>query len=165
MKVIWNVMLIMFISIAFAACQKANDPVSPTMVNKTDQGSSTGVDNQGYSGSFQVIYKNYKNTSATTSLTGSINFIFEANKYSYTARVSSTVEDPADVYLHDTGTYTRNGDFIQLSDDATKMMHAQWMPSLYLSGDYSYSQIGDQIIIEGTGRFGSVKITLKTPSK
>lgn len=156
-----NVFAVLLISIAFAACQKANDPVSPNDINKADV-NSTSITGQGYSGNFEVTYKNFKNTDQSQTLTGNINFLFGKDTYSYTGVVSNSAETPETSVIHDRGTYSLDGDVIKLADDATKRMVEQWLPSLYLSGDYSYTRSGDVITIEGNGRFGSIKITLKT---
>lgn len=163
MKLIMNIVAVLFISIAFAACQKANDPVSPDNINKSDL-NSTGITSTGYDGSFEVTFKNYKNTQQTTTLKGTINFIFDKSTYSYFGEISNTSEEPTTITIHDIGTYTLNGNIISLADDAAKMEHAGWMPSLYLSGDYKYTHTGNLTVIEGNGRFGSIKITLKAPA-
>lgn len=161
MKIIMNVVIGFLIAVAFAACQKATNPVSPDL-NKTDLISS-GMETQGYNGNYEVTYKNYRNTGVTTTVTGSIDFIFGKTTYTYNGQPSDFTEGVSSQTLHDAGTYLIHGNTITMADNAIKMMaHAGWMPSLYLSGEYSYKHSGDQVIIEGTGSFGSIKIVLKS---
>lgn len=163
MKFMINIIAVLLISLAFAACQKANDPVSPTF-NKTDTG-STGISSPVYAGNFQVTFKNYKNTNQPMTINGTINFTFEKTTYSYSGVISNSADAPTGTFLHDRGTYSLDGDVIKLADNATKLMSAEWMPSLYLSGDYSYTNTNGLITIEGNGRFGAIKISLKTPGQ
>ncbi len=162
MRIVMNVVMGLLLAVAFAACQKANDPVSPVLANKTDIISSQ-LAAQSYDGSFEVTYKNYRNTDASSTMKGSIDIIFNKSNYTYNGELSDNPgEDVTLTSIHDSGTFSTHGDIISMFDNATKMMNAGWMPSLYLSGDYSYSHIGDQIIIEGDGNYGSIKIVLKT---
>lgn len=163
MKFIINAFAIFVIAITFAACQKANDPVSPNIVDKTSGAGSTGISAQGLAGDFQVTFKNYRNTNATVTIAGKLNFVFEKTTYSYSAQVSNSVDEPTSTFFHDRGTYSLDGNIIKLADDATKLMSMGWMPSLYLSGSYSYTRANGLTIIEGNGLFGTIKIVLKTP--
>ncbi len=162
MKFIINVVAVLLISLAFAACQKTNDPVSPSL-DKTSTISSTGISGQVFSGDFLVTFKNYRNTNQTTTLNGTINFTFEKTTYSYAGSFSASADAPTSIFVHDRGVFSINGNEIKMADDATKSMSLQWLPSLYLSGIYSYTHANGLITIEGNGRWGSIKISLKEP--
>jgi hypothetical protein len=135
-------------------------------VDKANIGSTgispASITGQSYDGSFEVTFKDYKNTQHSATLKGTISFNFGKTTYFYSGEIANASDEPTGTVVHDQGTYSLDGDIIKLADDATKMMHAQWMPSLYLAGDYSYTHMGDVIVIEGNGRFGALKITLKT---
>ncbi len=152
MKIAMNVLLIIFATLTFASCEKATNPVTPdSSIDKTTQS---------YNGSFEVTYKDYKNTSRSETLTGSIDFNFNQGSYFYSGVLSTADARVNTTEIHDQGTYTIRGENIEMFDDATKRMNPQWLPSLYLSGVYSYRHTDTQVVIEGTGDFGSVRITL-----
>ncbi len=150
MKTVINILIIVLTAISFAACGKTNDPVSPVSVDKPAQTNS---------GTFEVTYKDYRNTSGTVTLTGTINFDFGTDVYSYNGVIVSTDKELSGS-LQDSGTYTIRGNSIDMFDNAAKMMNPAWQPSLYLSGTYSYRKINNQLILEGQGHYGSVKIVL-----
>ena len=150
MKKVINVLMITLIAASFASCGKANDPVSPVSVDKPAQTDS---------GTFEVTFKDYRNTSRTVTLTGTINFEFGTDTYSYNGVIVSTDKE-LNGSLQDSGTYTIRGNSIDMFDNATKMINPAWQPSLYLSGTYSYRKNNNQLIIEGEGLYGSVKIVL-----
>ncbi|HKB86310.1 MAG TPA: hypothetical protein VKD08_09090, partial [Ignavibacteriaceae bacterium] len=100
------------------------------------------------------------NTSRSLTLTGSINFNFNQGTYSYSGVLSTTDASVNSTEIHDEGTYMIRGEHIEMYDNATKRMNPQWLPSLYLSGVYSYRHTDTQIIIDGTGDFGAIRITL-----
>ncbi len=152
MKIAMNVLLIILATITFASCEKTMNPVTPdSSIDKTTQS---------YTGGFEVVYKDYQNTSRSVTLSGSINFNFNQGSYSYTGVLSTADAKVNTTEIHDNGTYTIRGNQIEMHDDATKRMNPQWLPSLYLSGVYSYRQSDTQVIIEGSGDFGSVRIVL-----
>jgi len=160
MKILGNMMLILILAIVFSACQKTVDPVSPDPSNKIEF-VTNGLAETAYSGTFEVTFKNYKNTDRTVSISGTIDIVFGKSTYTYEAKISNASEDVTDTYLHDTGIYTLEAGRITMADDATKLMNAGTMPSLYLSGDYTYTHTAAQSTIEGTGAYGTVKIIFK----
>lgn len=160
MKIFGNMMLILILAIVFSACQKTVDPVSPDPSNKIEF-VSNGLAGTAYSGTFDVTLKNYKNTDRTVSISGTIDLVFGKSTYTYEAKISNASEDITEIYLHDTGTYTLDAGRISMADNATKLMNPGTMPSLYLSGDYTYAHTAAQSTIEGTGAYGTAKIVFK----
>ncbi len=152
MKTVMILFVIFLVTLSFPACEKANNPVTPASIDKTDQA---------YYGTFQVTYKDYKNASKTVSVSGNISFNFNSdNTYSYNAAVDSSANSQVSAALHDQGAYKIRGNTIEMSDNAAKLMNLAWQPSLYLSGTYSYRSGDSQITIEGSGDYGSVRIVL-----
>jgi hypothetical protein len=164
MKIVMNLVIVLFIAVALAACQKANNPVSSNSLNKTNL-NTMGITDQNYNGRFEVTYKDYRNTNQDVTMTGSINFVFKKSTYSYDAVITDVPDAVTEEFLHDSGTYEFNDhdNGISLADNATKTMTAGWKSSLYLSGNYIYRHTGDQTTIEGNGRFGTIKIVLQAP--
>lgn len=150
MKKVMSVLIVLLTALSFAACEKANNPVTPN--------SSVDKISQSTNGTFEVTYKDYRNSSSDVSMTGDIEFNFDKNTYSYNAVVST--DNELGQSLHDSGTYRISGNTIEMQDKAAMMMGAQWQPSLYLSGTYSYRQTDTQIIIQGDGEYGTVKLVI-----
>jgi hypothetical protein len=151
MKIAMNILVILFAAITFAACEKANDPVAPSTLDKTQQN---------YYGTFETTYKDYKNLNQTVRMAGTINFVFNQSTYSYNGLVTSSSTTETTGPVNDSGIYQINNEQIQMQDNATKLMSAVWKPSLYLSGNFKYIQSADQVIIEGSDDNGSIVITL-----
>jgi hypothetical protein len=152
MKTMMNLFALVLFTLSFAACEKTNNPVNPVAADKTSL-----FDN----GTFEVTYKDYQNADRTVTLSGDIDFNLNSdNTYSYTATVSSSSDNENTTTLHDNGVYKIKGDNIEMYDNATKLMNPAWQPSLYLSGTYSYIRNDNQIIIEGSGTNGAVRIVL-----
>ncbi len=152
MKTMMNLFVLVLVSLSFAACEKANNPVAPVPTAKT-----SNADN----GTFEITYNDYKNADRSLRVTGDIDFTFNSdNTYSYNATVISSSDNELSVPLHDKGTYTIKGENIEMFDNATKLMNPIWQPSFYLSGTYSYMTSDSRIIIEGTGHYGTVRIVL-----
>lgn len=149
MKKVMSILIVLLTALSFAACEKANNPVTPNTVDKTSQSTN---------GTFEVTYKDYRNSSSDVSMTGDIEFNFDTNTYSYNALVST--DNELGQSLHDSGTYRISDNTIEMQDNAALMMGSQWLPSLYLSGTYSYRETDNQIIIEGDGAYGSVKLVI-----
>jgi hypothetical protein len=154
MKTVMYLFILVLVTISFAACEKANNPVAPVTLNKNTQT---------YSGTFDVTYKDYKNTPHSVSVSGEISFIFDGDTYSYDAQVVNTQDNVVETTLHDQGTFSITGNKIEMYDNATRLMNPTWQPSLYLSGTYSYLKGDNQITIEGTGNFGSVRLSFNNP--
>ncbi len=151
MKIVMNLFVLIVITFSLAACEKANNPVTPVSIDKSANA---------YTGTFDVTFKDYRNSSRTVSVSGNITFDFNTDTYSYNAVVVSTDDKEMATTLHDNGTYTLKGNEIKMFDNATKMMNPAWQPSLYLSGTYSYRRGDASIIIEGSGDYGNVRIVL-----
>ena len=151
MKTVMNLFVLIFVTFSLAACEKANNPVIPVSIDKSANA---------YSGTFDMTYKDYRNSSRTVSVSGNISFNFNTDTYSYNGVVLSTEDNEMSTSLHDNGTYTLKGNQIKMFDNAAKMMNPAWQPSLYLSGTYSYTRADTRIIIEGSGDYGSVRIIL-----
>lgn len=149
MKTVLNVLIIVLATLSFAACEKANNPVSPASIDKPAQN---------YSGTFEVTYKDYKNSARTVSLSGTINFDFSTDTYSYNGVVLNT-DNELSGPVHDVGTYKIRGNTIEMYDNASKQMNPAWQPSLYLSGTYDYRR-DTALTIDGEGQYGSVRIVL-----
>lgn len=149
MKTILNILIIVIATLTFAACEKANNPVSPASIDKPQQN---------YNGTFEVTYKDYKNSSRTVSLSGNINFNFNRDTYSYDGVVVSS-DNELSGPVHDSGTYILKGNNIEMQDNAAKLMNPIWQPSLYLSGTYEYRR-DTRITIDGEGQYGSIRIEL-----
>lgn len=149
MKKVMSVLIVLLTALSFAACEKANNPVTPNTVDKISQNTN---------GTFEVTFKDYRNATHDVSMTGDISFSFGTNTYSYDAVVNS--DNELDQSLHDSGTYRQSGNTIEMQDNAAKMLGAKWQPSLYLSGTYSYRETDTQIVIQGEGEYGSVKLVI-----
>jgi hypothetical protein len=149
MKPVLNIFIVILAALSFAACEKASNPVSPVSVDKTAQNNS---------GTFEVTYKDYKNSSRTVSLSGTINFNFGTDTYSYDGVIVST-DNELSGPVHDNGTYVIRGNYIEMFDNAAKQMNPVWQPSLYLSGTYTYRR-DTQVTIDGEGEYGSIRIIL-----
>ncbi len=149
MKTILNMLIVILATLTFAACEKANDPVSPASIDKPAQN---------YNGTFEVTYKDYKNSSRTVSLSGALNFNFNTDTYSYNGVIVSS-DNELSGPVHDTGTYIIRGNNIEMYDNATKQMNPIWQPSLYLSGTYNYRR-DTRVTIDGEGQYGSIRIVL-----
>ena len=150
MKILMNVLIFVLASFSFAACEKANYQVSPDSIDKPAEN---------YSGTFEATYKNYKNFSTSVTITGSININFNSGSYSYNGNIISS-DSQLNGPVHDNGNYTLMADSIKMYDNSTKLMNPAWQPSLYLSGIYSYTDTGSQLIIQGEGQYGSIRIVL-----
>jgi hypothetical protein len=150
MRMFIKTLIFVFIAFSLAACEKANNPESPASIEKPTQD---------YSGTFEVTFTNYKNTSSTVTLTGNINISFSTNTYSYDGTILNS-DNELSGSLHDTGTYTLRGNNIEMYDNATRLMNPIWQPSLYLSGTYTYSQSNNQVTIQGEGQYGTIKLIL-----
>lgn len=152
MKTVINLFVLFLVAISFAACEKAVSPTAPVTVDKS---ANT------YNGSFEVTFKDYKNSNRAVSVSGSISFNFNPdNTYSYDAVVVSSAENEVATSLHDNGTFHIKQNNIEMSDDAARMMNPTWQQSLYLSGTYSYRRSDTQTMIEGSGEYGSIRIVL-----
>ena len=149
MKKVMSVFIVLLSALSFAACEKADNPVTPNTVDKISQSTN---------GTFEVTFKDYKNSPHDVTMTGDIYFNFFKGTYSYTAVVSTDNESGQS--LHDSGTYRRTDGTIEMQDKAAVMMRAQWQPSLYLSGTYSYRESDTQIVIQGDGEYGTVKLVI-----
>ena len=151
MKTMMNIFVLVLVTLSFAACEKANSPTEPVSIEKSAQA---------YNGTFEVTFKDYKNSSRSVTATGNISFNFNTDTYSYNAIVVSSGDNELASSLHDNGVYTIKGNQITMLDDATKLMNPVWQPSLYLSGTYSYRRSDTQITIEGSGDYGYIRLTL-----
>ena len=152
MKTMMNLFVLVLVTLSFAACEKTNNPVNPVSTDK-----ASVLNN----GTFAVTYKDYQNADRTVTLSGNIDFNLNSdNTYSYTATVLSSSDNENSITLHDNGIYKIKGDNIEMYDNATKLMNPAWQQSLYLSGTYSYIRNNNQIIIEGSGANGNVRIVL-----
>ncbi len=159
MKTMMNLFVLVLVALSFAACEKVNNPVTPVSTDKSIQ-TSNAV--RTYNGTFNITYKDYKNSSRTVSASGSIRFKFNTDEtYSYSAIVVSSEDNEFSTSLHDKGTYTLKENQIQMIDDAAKLMNPIWQPSMYLSGTYSYRRGDSEIIIEGSGDYGTISIILE----
>ena len=152
MKILMNVLIFVLASFSFAACEKANYQVSPDSIDKPAEN---------YSGTFEATYKNYKNYSTSVSFNGNININFGTGTYSYNGNIISS-DSQLNGPVHDNGNYTLTADSIRMYDNSTKMMNPAWQPSLYLDGIYSYTNTGSQVIIQGEGQYGTIRIVLNT---
>jgi len=150
MKKVMSLLIVVLTAFSFAACEKAGNPVSPSAVDKPAQNNA---------GTFEVTYKDYKNFSRAVTVSGTINIEFSTGTYSYNGVIVSS-DNEFSGPIHDNGTYTLRGNTIDMFDTATKMMNPSWQPSLYLSGTYDYRRTDTQIMIEGEGQYGSVKLVL-----
>lgn len=150
MKTVLNLFIIVVAAFTFAACEKANNPVSASSVDKQVQN---------YSGTFEVTYKDYKNTSQAASFSGTLNLNFSTNTYTYEGVLVSS-DNQLSQPVHDMGTYSIRGNNIEMYDNATKQMNPIWQPSLYLSGIYDYRNGNDQVTINGEGQYGTIRIVL-----
>jgi hypothetical protein len=149
MKKVMSVLIVLLTALSFAACEKANNPVTPNAVDKISQSTN---------GTFEVTFKDYRNSPRDVSMTGDIDFNFYKSTYSYNAVVRT--DNEIDQSLHDSGTYRISGNSIEMQDNAAMMMGARWQSSLYLSGTYSYKETDSKIIIEGEGEYGTVKLVI-----
>lgn len=151
MKMLMNLIIVLFAALTLAACEKTVDPVSPVSLDKSN-----------FNGTFDVTFQNYKNSSQNVTLTGTIDFSFDNSTYSYNAVILHSSNNEVSGTLSDSGTYLINGDKISLLDNATRRMNPGWLPSLYLSWDFNYSTNANQTIIEGSYPYGLVRIVLSS---
>ena len=150
MKTVLNLFIVILAAFTFAACEKANNPVSASSVDKQVQN---------YSGTFEVTFKDYKNSSRTASFSGTLNLNFSTTTYTYEGVLVSS-DNQLSQPVHDMGTYSIRANGIEMYDNATKQMNPIWQPSLYLSGIYDYRNGNDQVTINGEGQYGTIRIVL-----
>ncbi len=148
--------VLLLLTISFAACQQATDPVSPVSMDKSnvDMLTQTG------SGTFQITFTDARASVKSKSIAGTISFEFDntASRYKYDGRINSESDSRSGIFVN-TGTFERKGDFINLVDDPeiNSITNSQ---TLGLNGDFHYTVRGTQTIIEGDTNQGHLKIIL-----
>lgn len=148
--------LLFMVAISLAACEKANNPVDPSSLDRSNMSMSSLPQ----SGTFEITVPDSRASTMPATLSGSILFKFDdaASTYKYTGTYNSA-EVVKSRYLEDTGTFESKGDYINLIDDPIAQS-SDIRSGLFLNGDYHYSEHGNLIVIEGECNLGHIRILL-----
>jgi hypothetical protein len=148
--------VILIIAVSFAACEKTNNPVTPSSLDRAN----IQVSAIAHAGTFEITIPDARSTGEPATLSGSIYFQFDdaASTYKYSGTFTNSGLDKFK-YLQNTGRFESKGDYINLIDNPISQS-TDTQTSLYLNGDYHYSERGNQIIIEGDSQVGHIMIIL-----
>jgi hypothetical protein len=152
-----KVAAVLIIAVSFAACEKTNNPVTPSSLDKAN----IQVSSVAQSGTFEITFPDARSTAEPASLSGTIYFRFDdaTSTYKYSGTFNNKDQDKYYQNIENTGRFERKGDIINLIDNPVTHSSTS-ISSLYLNGDYQYSERGNQIIIEGESQLGHIMIVL-----
>jgi opacity protein-like surface antigen len=157
MKIFVKAAALFIVAISFAACQKAENPVSPSTINKSTTRASTVV----YNGTFEIMHPETGISGTFSAVSGTIIFSFDyaASTYKYDGQFSGSQADNYSSRLQGSGKFEMMGDNIKLSNyPAIRTTLEDY--SLIFNGKYQYIEHGDQIIIKGDTDIGYITIVL-----
>lgn len=172
MKIILRTAVVLIAAISFVACQKADNPVAPSPLNKTSTINSTVSTNNLYnksenldlgrlnlSGTFVIYPPEMPNSDVTATMIGHISFYFNnaESTYDYSGIFDNQESDLQPKVISNSGKFRRKGDYIYLTDDILTGLHPD-QTGLFLNGQYSYTERGNLVIIEGQSKMGHIRI-------
>lgn len=157
MKIFIKAAALFIVAISLAACQKAENPVAPSTLNKSNSRASTVIRN----GTFEIMYPSTGISGRPSTVSGTITFSFDylASTYKYEGQFSGSPIDNYSSRLQGSGKFDRMGDNITLSNYPVVRTTPE---DYYLTfdGKYQYTESSDQIVIEGNTNLGYIKIVL-----
>lgn len=157
MKIFIKATALFIVAISLAACQKADNPVAPSPLNKSTMRAPTVVHN----GTFEIMYPATGIAGRPSTVTGTITFSFDnaAGTYKYDGQFSGSPVDNYSSRLQGNGKFDRIGNNIELSNYPV----VRTTPEDYyltFNGKYQYTKRGDQISIKGDTNLGYITIVL-----
>lgn len=129
MKNIINICLLTSLVFILIKCSNSVSPSEQITIKKG-----------AYTGTFSVIFKNYKNYSFSATQSGTISILFTDSTYTYSALVSYSSDSTAPDSFADFGSYSIGKDRIIMNDGSWLRMDPRWHNSLYLFDTFSIQQ-------------------------
>ena len=172
MKIILRTAVVLIAAISFVACQKVDNPVAPSPMNKTSTINSTVNTGNLYpksenldmgrlnlSGTFEIYPPEMPNSDVMATMIGHISFHFNnaESTYDYNGVFDNQESDTQPLAIVNSGKFRRKSDYIYLTDNNITGSNTDHT-GLFLNGQYSYTERGNLIIIEGQSKMGHIRI-------